>query len=217
MKISFCLPLMLLVFLGCKKDKKEVSKETIKMSFDGIEQTSAMKVFRSGGTLIDAEKDKVIIADFLKRKYSVGATQYNSGFAEPNEAYGKDVNFIFYDTGRITYAAEIIGVKKIGETTVMKSAVVNDIEPIVTSDLFKYKFEINNNNSYNYQYVLHRNDRSLELSLLYYKLVRYNENGELKQIAFGTVHNELNPAFLQSLTKNDTLAVKAYVIKYAVK
>lgn len=216
MKRIFYLPLVLLAFSGCKKEKEvsKASKDPVVMTFDSLQEGSAMNVFTSDGALLNART----ITGFLDRKYRIGSTNYISGFVAPTDSYGKDLNFTFYDSGRITFAADIINEKKDGDATIMKSTVINDIKDnsIVTSDLFKYKFDVNNN-KYNYQYVVHRHDKSIDVSLLYYKLVRYNEQGELKEVAFGTVHNELNPDFVKSLTKRDTLAVKSYVIKYSVK
>lgn len=69
------------------------------------------------------------LKDYRLSQSKIQYWRYASQFriVEPNDAYGKDVNFTFYDTGRITYVAEIIGVKKYGETILMKSLLERSI------------------------------------------------------------------------------------------
>lgn len=194
------------------------------MSLDSIKAVSEMRVFTEGGIELDAKTDKKAIDGFLNRDYvektANGITYALSRFTEPAIEDYQGPEFKFYGAGTIKYAADIIGVKKYDDVTVMKSAVTNPVkdDPIVQSDLFKYKFALNSDGSYHYQYVVHKkSDQSLEVSLLYYKLVRYDDEGNRKQLAFGKVHNELNQPFVQTLKKSDTLAVKAYRLVYSVK
>ena len=212
---------ILFLFMGCDKDNK-VEKDPVKMTFDKIEPVSSMRVFIRNGIELDALVHRDPINKFLDRLYSkktnTGVIHYQSKFTEPDSSYG-NATFTFYDNGRITYAAEIIEVNEYDDAIVMKSAVTNKVEndPIITSDLFKYKYDINSSGSYNVQYVTYGDDEFIEVSLLYYKLVRYDEDRNRKLLAFGTIHNEFNESFVQTLTQNDTLAVKEYRLKYSVK
>jgi len=192
--------------------------------FDGVVPVSGMRVFTAGGMILDPAIDKMPIENYLARNYSLkkstGTRFYLSKFTEPgsNAEYDQTA-FTCYDDGRLRYGAEITQVRDLGDTRILKSIVTNKIEddPIVMSELFKYKFDINLNGTYNYQYVVHGDNRRPEVSLLYYKLARYDEKGNLKSLAFGTVHNELNESFVNTLTRFDTLAVQAYVLRYSAK
>lgn len=212
---------ILFLFMGCDKGNK-IEKDAVKMTFDKLEPVSSMRVFTGNGIELDSQVHRDAINKFLDRLYSkktnTGVIHYQSKFTEPDSSYG-NATFTFYDNGRITYAAEIIEVNEYGDAIVMKSAVTNKVEddPIITSDLFKYEYDINSNGSYNVQYVTHGDDEFIDVSLLYYKLVRYDDEGNRKSLAFGTIHNEFNESFVQTLTQKDTLAVKEYRLKYSVK
>lgn len=223
--INVCVLLLAFSIFGCSKNKNsdDIIKDPVVMTFDKLEPVSGMEVFIGGGVQLDSQVYRKEIQSYLDRSYNLktatGAIFYQSKFLEPvRNDYEKSL-FTFYDNGKISYGAEIINVKVEGGTGILKSIVTNKIEddPIITSELFKYKFESNSNGTYNYQYVVHGDNRSLEVSLLYYKLVHYDDKGNLKSLAFGTVHNELNESFIKTLTRFDTLAVKAYHIKYSVK
>jgi hypothetical protein len=211
---------------SCSKEAKieQVEKATVVVAFDKLQPISEMRVFTGGTKVLDPRIDEKTVQNFLDRNYSLktnaGVRFYQSKFVEPGttDEYGKSA-FIFYNDGRINYGAEIIKIKSLADTRIFESIVTNKIEdnPIVTSDLFKYKFVVNSNGTYNYQYVVHGGNQAPEVSLLYYKLVRYDDQGNLKSLAFGTVHNELNESFVRTLTQYDTLAVKAYKIDYTVK
>ncbi|MCC8425003.1 hypothetical protein [Mucilaginibacter sp. UR6-11] len=210
---------------GCSKNTGgDIIKDPVIMTFDKLEPVSEMRVFTGRGMQLDPHLNSKTIQNYLDRNYSLktktGEIFYSSRFAEPDvsNGYGK-TRFTFYDNGKIRYSAEIINVKVLGDTRILKSIVTNKIEddPIIKSELFKYKFDTNLDGTYNYQYVVHGDNRSLDISLLYYKLVRYDDQGNLKSLAYGTVHNELNESFIQSLTQFDTLAVKAYRVKYSSK
>lgn len=192
-------------------------KYPIEMSFDEITAVSSMRIFTQEG-LLDSQTNQKVITDYLDRYYSINQTSYNSKFHEPDDSYGASSTFTFYEDGKVSYAVQITDTYKEDDATIMKSVVQNKVEdmPVVKSDLFKYKFSLNDNGTYNYQYVTHYNNKSLVLSLLYYKLVRYKE-GKLASIDFGTVHNEFNENFISTLGVQDTLAVKQYALKYSVK
>src|SRR3546814_18648537 len=78
-------------------------------------------------------------------------------------------------------------------------------DPLATSNFFKYPFNpTQDGRRYYIHYVIRSDEQSkLEVPLLYYKLVRYNENGKLTSVDFGTVRNELNEAFIKTLGKKD--------------
>ncbi|WP_114941268.1 hypothetical protein [Mucilaginibacter endophyticus] len=221
-----CLLLLTVSIFGCSKknDSDHTIKDPVVMTFDKLEPVSEMHVFTVGGVQLDSHNNSKTIQNYLDRNYSLktktGDIFYSSKFIEPGVTnnYGQ-TRFIFYDNGKIRYSADIINVKVLGDTRILKSTVTNKIEddPIITAEFFKYKFDINLDGTYNYQYVVHGDNRSLDVSLLYYKLVRYDEKGNLKSLAYGIAHNELNESFIQTLTTFDTLAVKAYRIKYSSK
>jgi hypothetical protein len=227
-KISSKLYFMFLAasLFSCSKNtgRENIKKDPVVVAFDRLEPVSDMRVFTGGGVILDPAVDKKQIESYLDRNYSIktsaGTRFYQSRFSEPGSTaeYGHTA-FTFYDDGRVRYGADIINVKDLGGTRILRSMVTNKIEddPIVVSDLFKYKFDTNLNGTYNYQYVVHGDNRRPEVSLLYYKLVRYDDQGNLKSLAFGTVHNELNELFSKTLTRFDTLAVKAYIIRYSAK
>jgi len=226
MVLKGCIVLLAISISGCSKNKDSDNaiKDPVVLSFDKLEPVSEMSVFTGGGVQLDSHIYSKSIQNYLDRCYSLktntGVSLFQSKFIELtySDGYGKAM-FTFYDNGRVDYGTRIIAVKDLGDTRILKSIVTNKIkdDPIITSDLFKYQFDINSNGTYNYQYVVHGNHRSLEVSLLYYKLVQYDDKGNLKSLAFGTMHNELNESFIPKLGRFDTLAVKAYRIKYSVK
>lgn len=221
LRLTLAFTLLSLITVSCKKEK-EVSKYPIEMTFDTLDPVSEMRFF-IGRAELNPQYNQETVQGFLDRYYSTktatGIVSYQSRFTEPDADSYRNPSFTFYSEDDIRYATDIIETKKQDDVTVMKSKVTNNIEdvPIVESDLFKYKFDLNPNGTYNYQYVVHKDDRSLEVSLLYYKLVRYDDQGNRKQLAFGTMHNELNESFIETLTARDTLAVKEYRLKYSIK
>ncbi|HEY9559222.1 MAG TPA: hypothetical protein VIR29_00390, partial [Anseongella sp.] len=206
-------PILLLLtgFLAACDKKEELPVYPVKMTFDRIEPTSEMRVFTSGGTKLDNRSNVAAITGFLDRYYVIGTTSYNSRFTEPGESYGK-ANFTFYGDGRIAYSAvtEITDVTRIDDVMLLQAPFTNKVEddPLATSNFFKYPFNpTQDGRRYYIHYVIRSDEQSkLEVPLLYYKLVRYNENGKLTSVDFGTVRNELNEAFIKTLGKNDTLA-----------
>jgi hypothetical protein len=227
-KISSWLYFMFLTvtLFGCSKtiESEKFAKDPVVMIFNSLEPKFGMRLFTDGGAVLNQRIDGKTIQNYLDRDYGLktnsGERFYQSKFFEPTftDDYEK-TSFTFYNDGRISYGAEIINIKNLGDTRILKSMVTNKIEddPIVTSELFKYKFDTSSNGTYNYQYIVHGDERHTDVSLLYYKLVRYDDKGNLKSLAFGTVHNELNESFVKTLDRYDTLAVKAYTIRYSVK
>ncbi|WP_229239736.1 hypothetical protein [Echinicola soli] len=207
-----------LVFSSCGH-REEVPDYPVTMTFDKIVPASEMRVF-AGGELLDSKADSAVIAEFLDRYYSIGSTFYNSGFEEPGANYGDGAEITFFADGRITYASQIIEVKRNDGTIIMQSKVTNEVEdsPLVESDFFKYPYDISDNGRYNVHHVMYGEERSaLDVALQYYKLVRYSKDNELMSVDFGTRHNEFNEDFLETLTDSDTLALKSYRLKYSVK
>lgn len=223
MKKLFSLLGLLAILSACIKEA-EVSKYPIQMTFDTLEPVTKMRFF-IGGTELNPKYHEETVNGFLDRYYSTktgtGVISYQSKFTEPNVDSYSNAYFTFDDRDEVKFSAvsKIIDVKRYDGVTVMKSAITNKIEdvPIVKSDLFKYKFEFNANGSYNYQYVVYEHERSLEVPLLYYKLVRYDEQGNRTDLAFGTMHNEFNESFIKTLTERDTLAIKEYRLTYSIK
>ena len=216
---SACLSLL----LSCSKDHQPETRP-FEMTFDGIETLSPMQVFTEGGRTIDPETNPTNVQHFLEEQYN-GVSEdrmifYNAAFREPRAEDYQNASFRFDGKGKVKYAADIIAEEQYDDATVMISTVSNAVEdvPIVTSDLFKYPYAVHDNGRYNYQYVVHQvNEKALNVSLLYYKLVRYDEEGNRTQLAWGTVHNEWNESFVQTLNKRDTLAIQTYQLKYSVK
>lgn len=220
-RLTLAIVLLSVSVVSCKKEADN-SKYPIQMTFDVLEPISEMRFF-IGENEINPQYNEVTVQGFLDRYYAektaTGVINYQSKFNEPEADSYSNSSFVFNAEDDIRYVADIIETKKRDDVTVMKSKVTNKIEdvPIVKSELFKYRFDLNPNGTYNYQYVVHEDDRSLDVSLLYYKLVRYDDNGNRKELAFGTVHNQFNEAFIKTLTVHDTLAIKEYRLKYSVK
>ena len=220
-RLTLAIALLSTIIVSCKKEAKD-SKYPIQMTFDTLEPSAEMRFF-IGETEIDPQYNKVAVQGFLDRYYiektATGIINYQSKFNEPEEDSYSNSSFTFNAEDDIKYAADIIETRKEDDVTIMKSRVTNKIDDvsIVKSDLFKYKFDLNPDGTYNYQYVVHEYDGSLDVSLLYYKLVRYDDDGNRKELAFGTVHNQFNEAFIKTLAAHDTLAVKEYRLKYSVK
>lgn len=222
MCLSLAMIFSSLTSLSCEKSERH-SIYPMEMTFDALEPVSDMRFF-IGETEINPQYNEVIVQGFLDRYYTkkttTGVTSYQSKFIEPEQDSYSNSSFVFNAEDDIRYAADIIETKKWDDVTVMKSKVTNKTEdvPIVKSDLFKYKFDLNANGTYNYHYVVsEKSNESLEVSLLYYKLVRYDNKGIRKELSFGTVHNQFNESFIKTLGERDTLAVKEYRLMYSQK
>ncbi|WP_353127242.1 hypothetical protein [Parapedobacter pyrenivorans] len=211
------------ILYSCSKEK-EVVKYPYQMTFDAIKPVSEMRFF-IGGTEFDPKYHEQTVQGFLDRLYSektnTGYTSYWSKFVEHDPDWFADSYFTVEDEDIIKYSAlsEISDVSRVGETTVLTFSATNKVsdDPIVKSDLFKYDIDINSNGTYNIQFVVHNQERALEVSRLYYKLVRYDESGNRKQLSFGTISNEFNESFIKTLTERDTLAIKEYRLIYSIK
>lgn len=204
--------------VGCSDDNE--TTYPITLTYDGIEPRSEMSVFTEGGKKLTSE---TTISNFLAHEYIIytpgGVTWYNSAFVEPDETNAKTSDFIFQED-RTLYSVDIKDIFKEGDATIMRSVIDNkaDSTSVVKSGLLKYSPKLDEYDNYYYQYVIHGDyHKALDLSLLYYKLVRYDENGKIKNLIFGTVHNEFDESFLSTLTARDTLAVKQYALKYSRK
>ncbi|HTG56208.1 MAG TPA: hypothetical protein VL943_08075, partial [Niabella sp.] len=179
--------------------------------------------FFVGGVELNAGSNQQNLQSFLERKYvtntGTGTIHHQSNFTEPDVNNYKNASFTYNSSDQIKYVVDIIEIKRQNNITILKSKVTNpvNLDPIVQSELFKYKFDINSNGTYNYQYVVKEADQSLEVSLVYYKLVRYNELGDREDLAFGKVHNQFNELFIKTLGARDTLAIKEYRLKYVAK
>lgn len=222
MCISLAMIFSSLASLSCKKSEHP-SLYPLEMTFDKLDQISEMRVF-IGKTELNAKNNEVTVQRFLDRYYSTktesGTINYQSRFIEPEPDSYDNHSFVFYDVDKVRYVTDIVETKKYGGVLLMKSIVVNKTEdsPIVKSDLFKYKFDLNADGTYNYHYVVsEKSNESLEVSLLYYKLVRYDDKGIRKELSFGTVHNQFNESFIKTLGERDTLAVKEYRLMYSLK
>ncbi|MCH5719565.1 hypothetical protein [Niabella hibiscisoli] len=223
----FILPFLLFVVVfqsSCTKDAEEVTTAgyPLQLAFDQLISVSEMRFFVAGSEL-DPKNNQQNLLNFLERQYVTtngnSTILHLSNFKEPNADSYRNSNFVYHSKDQVRYVTDIINIERLNGVSIMKSGVTNKVAdvPIVESDLFKYKFDINSNGTYNYQYIVHEGDPSVEVSLLYYKLVRYNAQGERKELAFGTVHNQFNEQFIQTLQARDTLAVKEYRLKYVVK
>lgn len=218
--------LLCLAFAGgsCSKEEKEIAppKFPVQLSFDQLSPVSDMRFF-VGGIELNAGSNQQNLQSFLQRKYSTntgtGTIHHQSNFTEPDANNYKNTSFTYNSNEQIKYVVDIIEIKRQNNITILKSKVTNPVglDPIVKSELFKYKFDINSNGTYNYQYVVNEADQSLDVSLVYYKLVRYNEKGEREDLAFGKVHNQFNELFVKTLGARDTLAIKEYRLKYVAK
>lgn len=223
MKRIFALLSIFGILYSCSKEK-EVVKYPYQMTFDAIKPVSEMRFF-IGETELDPKYHEQTVQGFLDRLYSektnTGYTSYCSKFVEHDPDWFADSYFTVEDEAIIKYSAlsEISDVSRIGETTVLTFSATNKVsdDPIVKSDLFKYGIDINSNGTYNIQFVVRNQERALEVSRLYYKLVRYDESGNRKQLSFGTISNEFNESFIKTLTERDTLAIKEYRLIYSVK
>lgn len=218
------LALLLTCFVLSSCEKEEPSPVyPVKMTFDGIEPVSEMQVYTSDGRLLDAGTNAATISDFLDRYYWIGSTWYNSAFVEPNEEAFRKAYFTFFDDGGIDYSAivEISDIERVDDILLLRTPFTNKVEndSLGASAFFKYPFKTTQDgNRYYIHYVVRSDERSeLQVPLLYYKLVRYDENGNLSSVNFGTARNELNPAFIQTLGAGDTLAVKSYILNYSAK
>ncbi|WP_114792692.1 hypothetical protein U0035_01260 [Niabella yanshanensis] len=218
--ISFFLCLTFAVN-SCSKEEKEIAAPDfpVQLSFDQLSPVSEMRFF-VGGVELNGGSNQQSLQSFLERKYTTntgtGTIHYQSGFIEPDANNYKNTSFTYNSYEQVKYVVDIIEIKRQNDITILKSKVTNrvDLDPIVQSELFKYQFDINSNGTYNYQYVVNETDQSLEVSLLYYKLVRYNDQGEREDLAFGKVHNQFNELFIKTLGARDTLAIKEYRLKY---
>ncbi|GEM_PF-3404652 len=209
---------------SCSKDAREgvAAVYPVQLVFDQLVPVSEMRYF-TGGSELNSQNNQQKLLNFLERKYITindnNTIFHLSNFTEPNADSYRNSNFIYHSNDQVRYVVDIINISRLNGVSIMKSGITNKVAdvPIVQSDLFKYKFDINSNGTYNYQYVVHEGDPTVEVSLLYYKLVRYTDEGERKELAFGTVHNQFNELFIQTLQARDTLAVKEYRLKYVVK
>lgn len=209
---------------SCKKETTGDSKYPIQMTFDAIEPVSEMRFF-VGATELDPKYNEKTVQEFLDRLYfektNTDIISYQSKFVEPDPDWFANSYFTFEGKGitKSSGLTEIVNKSKIGEVTALKFSATNKVadDPIVKSDLFKYDIDINSNDTYNIQFIVRHQDRTLELSRLHYKLVRYDEDGNRKQLSFGHMSNEFNESFIQTLTERDTLAIKEYRLKYSVK
>jgi len=223
MKRIFALLSILGILHSCSKEK-EVVEYPYQMTFDAIEPASEMRFF-IGGTELDPNYNQQTVQGFLDRLYSektnTGYTSYWSRFVEQDPEWFADSYFTFEGKDIIKYSglSEIGDISRIGDATVLKSSATNKVsdDPIVKSDLFKYGIDINSNGTYNIQFIVHNRERALEVSRLYYKLVRYDESGNRTQLSFGTISNEFNESFIKTLTERDTLAIKEYRLIYSSK
>lgn len=223
MKKIFSLLSILSVLYSCNKET-EVTKSPYQMTFDAIAPVSEMRFF-IGGTELNPDHHENTVKDFLDRLYfektNTGYISYQSRFTEQNPDWFANSYFTIEgkDIVKFSGVSEIISIIDIGDATVLKSSMTNQVadDPIVKSDLFKYGIDINSNGSYNIQFVLHNQERSIELSRLYYKLVRYDESGNRTALSFGTAPNEFNESFIKTLTERDTLAIKEYRLTYSTK
>lgn len=224
MKNLFSLLILLSILCACSKETTEVSKYPTQMTFDAIEPVSEMRFF-IGGTELDPKYHEQTVQGFLDRLYSektdTGFISYWSKFTEQDPESFADSYFILEGKDIIKYSAlsEIVNKSEIGEKTALKFSATNKVtdDPVVKSDLFKYDMDINSNDTYNIQFIVRNQERALEVSLLYYKLVRYDDNGNRKQLSFGNISNEFNESFIKTLTERDTLAIKEYRLKYSIK
>ncbi|MBK1439848.1 hypothetical protein JHJ32_07625 [Parapedobacter sp. ISTM3] len=223
MKKIFTLLSALGILYSCSKET-EVVKYPYQLTFDAIEPVSEMRFF-IGETELDPKYHEETLQGFLDRLYSektnTGYRYYQSKFTEQDPDWFADSYFTFDGKDIIQFSAlsEISNINQVGETTVLKSSATNKVtdDPIVKSDLFKYDIDINSNGTYNIQFIVRNQEHALEVSRLYYKLVRYDENGNRKQLSFGTISNEFNESFIKTLTERDTLAIKEYRLKYSMK
>ncbi|AGA76809.1 hypothetical protein [Echinicola vietnamensis] len=209
---------LMVVLCSCDKEE-EVPDYPVTMTFDTIAATSDMRVY-AGVKLLDTRTDSAVIAEFLDRYYSIGSTFYNSRFEEPGMNYGAGAQITFFADGRIRYATEITEMKREYDAIIMKSTVTNEVEdsPLVATEFYKFPYDISKNGRYDVHHIMYGDERSaLDVTLLYYKLVRYNKDNKLMSVDFGTSHNEFNEDFLDTLTDRDTLALKSYRLKYSVK
>ncbi|MBE8722717.1 hypothetical protein [Sphingobacterium pedocola] len=222
MKKLFPLLSLLSILSACTKE--EVSKYPYQTTFDAIVPVSEMRFF-VGGTELNPDHHEKTVMGFLDRLYSektnTGYISYWSKFTEQDPDWFADSYFIFEGKDIIKYSAfsEITDVTETGDATVLKSSATNQVEddPIVKSNLFKYDINLNPNGSYNIQLVVHNRERTLEVSRLYYKLVRYDKSGNRTALSFGTVSNEFNELFIKTMTERDTLAIKEYRLTYSIK
>lgn len=207
--------LVLLLIVNCGKDSNEGYTYPRTMTFDKIEVKSNLTVY-GGGVILNEGSQQKTISDFLRRNYTIGSISYNSAFREP-DSDSETKYFTLFEDGSIDYSIPIIERKEENGVHILISSIENELkdDAIVSTDLFKYKYRINRN-YYNYQYVTHIHEKSIEVSLISFKIVRYNNN-ILTSIEFGIYHNEFNPEFINTLKQNDTLAVKEYILTYSEK
>ncbi|MFZ4860947.1 hypothetical protein ACL9RF_02045 [Sphingobacterium sp. Mn56C] len=207
----------ILTLASCGKEGP-FTQEPLVMTFDSVQTLSPLQVYSKKGLISQDSKNKTNITNFLNNLYSIGSVNYQSKFIVPDSSYGK-AHFTFYPDGKITYATPITKVKLQDATSIMQSPIQNSVteDVLVTTSFFKYGYDISADNKYNYQYIVKGNDRTLSVSLLSYKYIKYSDQGKLISVNFGRVHNEFNPNFLTNLGKNDTLAVQQFSLHYSVK
>lgn len=223
MKKIFSLLGILGVVYSCNKET-EVTKYPYQMTFDAIEPVSEMRFF-IGGTELNPKYHEKTVQGFLDRLYSErtssGYRYYQSKFIEQDPDWFANSWFTFEGKNIIKHSAfsETFQATETDDATVLKSSVTNKVEDnsIVTSNLFKYGIDLNPNGSYNIQFVVRNREQTLEVSRLYYKLVRYDQSGNRTALSFGTVSNEFNEAFIKTMTARDTLAIKEYRLRYSMK
>lgn len=207
-----------LILSSCQKETHP-QVLPVRLTFSQLEPVSEMRLF-AGGIALNTISNQQTLQHFLERKYSTntgtGTIHYQSNFVEPDANSYRNTSFTYNGNDIVKYVADIIEITRIDGIAIMKSRVTNRVDdwPIVKSGLFKYKFDINANGTYNYQYIVTEGDRASDVSLLYYKLVRYNDAGERVELAFGTVHNQFNESFIKTLQARDTLAIKEYRLRY---
>lgn len=210
--------------MSCNKrvHEAELPHPPVQLTFDQLDPISEMRFF-SAGVELNFQNNQQNLQRFLDRKYytntGTGTIHHQSEFREPDAGAYRNTSFTYQGDNRIQYAVNIVDIQRFNDITILKSGVTNNVDdvPIVRSGLFKYKFDINANGTYNYQYIVNEGDQLVDVSLLYYKLVRYDEQGERKELAFGTVHNQFNELFIKTLQARDTLAIKEYRVKYTAK
>lgn len=222
-KNIFILLSLFSILYSCSKEA-EVTKYPYQMTFDTIEPVSEMRFF-IGETELNPTHHEKTLQEFLDRLYfeetPTSSISHQSKFVGQDPDWFANSYFTFENKDIIKFSGltEIINKSEISEVTALKFSATNKVadNPIVKSDLFKYNIDINPNDTYNIQFIVRKQEDILEVSRLYYKLVRYDDNGNRKQLSFGTLSNEFNESFIKTLNERDTLAIKEYRLRYSIR
>ena len=197
---------------ACSKDEPDTLWYGVKY----CEPVGATRVYTDGGRLIT---DEAARKNFLE-SYHPSGTNVSKQFMEfeNSDFYAMA---LLLKNGEIIQCAgiDVIGHEKSEEAEIIRTTVKNEASAFdkrfFDSGVLKYDFyrpEEDGRQYYHMQYVIHKQKKRFEMSLISVKSVRWNEQEQKMESFVDFAYNELNEEFLSTLSCRDTLAVREYKI-----